>query len=156
MTLTRTLLIKIYCLFTLFLMSGCASLNLEYTKPSVELTSFKVLPANGLEQKFEIGLKVMNPNSFALPFNGMSYQLNVLGETLAHGVTAKIPTAEAYGESSFVVPVATSLLGGIKVISALIKRQSTDIKYQFIAKLDIDIPFVPKLEVTEAGVIPLQ
>ncbi|MDX2367193.1 MAG: LEA type 2 family protein [Colwellia sp.] len=87
-------------------------MNLDYEEPSVELVSFKALPANGFEQNFEIGLKLTNPNNFDLPFNGISYQLSIAGETLARGVAANIPTAEAYGESRFVVSVSTSLMGG--------------------------------------------
>lgn len=145
---------NIFTISVLFFMSGCATLSLNYEEPSVELISFKALPVNGFEQKFEIGLKLTNPNNFALPFNGMSYQLNVAGETLAHGVAADIPTLLAYGEARFVVPVSTSLLRGIKVISALIDNQGENISYQLKAKLDIDIPLVPRLNVTQEGVIP--
>jgi len=130
-------------------------MNVDYEKPSVELISFKALPVNGFEQRFEIGLKLTNPNNFELPFNGISYQLSVAGETLAHGVASDIPTAGAYGESRFVVPVSTSLMGGLKVIKALMANQGQDISYQLKAKLDIAIPFVPKLTVIQDGIIPL-
>jgi len=139
----------------LFFLSGCATMNLNYEEPSVELISFKVLPANGFEQNFEVGLKLTNPNNFELPFNGISYQLSVAGETLAHGVAANIPTAEAYGESRFMVPVSASLMGGLKVIRALMYNQGQDISYQLKAKLDINIPFVPRLTVIQEGIIPL-
>lgn len=59
-------------------------MNLNYEEPCVELVSLKVLPANGFEQNFEIGLKLTNPNNFDIPLNGISYQLSVAGETLAH------------------------------------------------------------------------
>ena len=155
MTIVRALPVSVYFVITLFFLSGCATMNLDYEEPSVELISFKALPTNGFEQNFEIGLKLTNPNNFDLPFNGISYQLNVAGETLAHGVAANIPTAEAYGESRFVVPISTSLLGGIKVIRALMDSKGQDISYQLKAKLDIAIPFVPKLTVFQNGIIPL-
>ncbi len=67
---------------------------------------------------------------------------------------ADIATVAAYGESSFTVPVSTSLMGGIKVIRALmVSRQN--ISYQLQAKLDIAIRFVPKLTVIHDGMIPL-
>lgn len=155
MTIARALPIRFFLVATLFFLSGCATMNLDYEEPRVELVSFKALPANGFEQNFEIGLKLTNPNNFELPFNGISYQLSVAGETLAHGVAANIPTAGAYGESRFVVPVSTNLMGGIKVIRALMYSQGQDISYQLKAKLDIDIPFVPKLTVIQDGIIPL-
>jgi LEA14-like dessication related protein len=155
--MTKVCVLSIRCFFVvaLFFLSGCATMNLDYAKPSVELVSFKVLPANGFEQNFEIGLKLTNPNNFDLPFNGISYQLSVAGETLASGVAADIPTAVAYGESRFVVAVSTSLIRGLKVIRALMNKQGQDISYQLKAKLDIDIAFVPKLTVIQEGIIPL-
>lgn len=155
MTIARSLPIRLFFAAALFFLSGCATMNLNYEEPSVELISFKVLPANGFEQNFEVGLKLTNPNNFELPFNGISYQLSVAGETLAHGVAANIPTAEAYGESRFVAPVSASLMGGLKVIRALMYNQGQDISYQLKAKLDINIPFVPKLTVIQDGIIPL-
>ena len=119
------------------------------------MVSFKALPADGFEQNFEVGLKLTNPNNFELPLNGISYQLNILGETLAHGVATDIPTVGAYGETRFVVPVSTSLIRGFKVIRALLDNKGQDISYQLKAKLDIDIPFMPKLTVVQDGKVPL-
>lgn len=155
MTIVRTFPVQLLLMISLFCLSSCATLNTVYEKPSVELVSFKALPADGFEQNFEVGLKLTNPNNFDLPFNGISYQLSVAGETLAHGVAANIPTAAAYGESRFVVPVSASLIEGFKVIRALLNSQGKDISYQLKAKLDIDIPLVPKLTVIQDGIIPL-
>ncbi|TMM45057.1 LEA type 2 family protein [Colwellia ponticola] len=138
----------------LFLLSGCATMQLNYQDPSVELISFKMLPAKGFEQNFEIGLKLTNPNNFELPLNGISYQLSVAGSTLAHGVANNIPTASAYGESRFIVPLSTSLLTGIKVIKALMDSQGQEVSYQLKADLDIDIPLIPTITIIEKGLIP--
>jgi len=155
MTKANLLSRPLFFMAVLLFLSGCATLNPAYEKPSVELVSFKALPANGFEQNFEIGLKLTNPNNFDLPFNGISYQFSVAGATLAHGVASNIPTAKAYGESRFVVPISTSLISGIKVVSALMNSKGKDISYQLEALLDIDIAFVPRLTVVEEGIIPM-
>jgi LEA14-like dessication related protein len=155
MTIARVPFIRFCLAVILLFLSGCASLSPDFDEPTVEVISIKALPANGFEQNFEIGLKLTNPNSFELPFNGISCELSVAGETLARGVTANIPTAGAYGESRFVVPVATSLIGGFKVIKALMDSEGQGISYQLKAKLDIDIPFMPKLIVIHDGMVPL-
>jgi LEA14-like dessication related protein len=154
MTIARALITHFITMATLLFLSGCATMSLDYTEPNVELVSFKALPVKGFEQNFEIGLKLTNPNNFELPINGISYQLSVAGETLAHGVASDIPTAKAYGESRFVVPVSTSLIGGFKVIKVLLDSQKQKISYQLKSKIDIGIPFVPKLVVIQDGIIP--
>ena len=64
MTKVCALFIRYFFVASLFFLSGCATINPHYEQPSVELVSFKVLPANGFEQNFEIGLKLTNPNNF--------------------------------------------------------------------------------------------
>lgn len=155
MTIPKAIANRFFLAVLLLVLSGCATLNPDFEQPTVELVSFKALPASGFEQNFEIGLKLTNPNNFELPFNGISCELSVAGETLARGVTADIPTAVAYGESRFVVPVSTSLIGGFKVIKALMDNKGQGISYQLKAKLDIDIPFTPKLTIVQDGLIPL-
>lgn len=154
MALSKIIILKTLIIILVCFMSSCSSLHLKYQEPSVELVSFKVLGIDGFEQKFEIGLKLTNPNNYALPLSGISYELNIAGETLAHGVAADIPTISAFGESRFVVPISTSLLRGVKVIKALLANQGQDINYQLNAQLAIDIPFVPSLNVIEEGKIP--
>ena len=155
MTIARVLPIRFFFAAALLFLSGCATMNPGYEEPTVELVSFKALPPNGFEQNFEIGLKLTNPNNFELPFNGISCQLSLAGEALARGVTSDIPTAAAYGESRFVVPVSTSLMGGINVIRALMASRGQDVSYQMQAKIDIAIPFVPKFTVIQDGIVPL-
>jgi LEA14-like dessication related protein len=155
MTITRALPIRCFSAAIVLFLSGCASLSPDFDEPTVEVISIKALPAKGFEQNFEIGLKLTNPNNFELPFNGISCELSVAGATLARGVTADIPTAGAYAESRFVVPVSTSLIGGFKVIKALMDNQGQGISYQLKAKLDIDIAFVPKLTIIQDGMVPM-
>tara|TARA_B110000977_G_scaffold188488_1_gene256775 strand:- start:186 stop:668 length:483 start_codon:yes stop_codon:yes gene_type:complete len=155
MTITRALPIRCFSAAIVLFLSGCASLSPDFDEPTVEVISIKALPAKGFEQNFEIGLKLTNPNNFELPFNGISCELSVAGATLARGVTADIPTAGAYGEARFVVPVSTSVVGGFKVIKALMDNQGQGISYQLKAKLDIDIAFVPKLTIIQDGMVPM-
>lgn len=141
-------------LWGLVTLTGCAYVSPNYEHPNVELTSVNMLPPTGFEQNFEVGLKLINPNNFELPLNGISYRINLLGETLAQGVTSDIPTVPAYGESRFTVSVSTSLIGGLQVIKALMNTQGQDVTYQLEAKLDVAIPLVPNMTVTHEGVIP--
>lgn len=154
MTMNKKLHTQFIFAVILFFLSGCATMSLDYEEPSIELVSFNALPVNGFEQGFEVGLKLINPNNFELPLNGMNYQLSIAGETLATGVVADIPNISAYGESRFTVPVSTNLIRGIRVIKALMDNKGQDINYQLKTQLDIDIPLVPKLTITQDGVVP--
>ena len=87
------------CIALLFFLTACASLQSGFATPSVKLVSLTALPANGLEQRFAIGLRVANPNGTALNLVGMTYSIELEGFKLISGVSNNIPTIAAYDET---------------------------------------------------------
>jgi LEA14-like dessication related protein len=135
------------------LLAGCETLSPNYETPTLTVTGIKALPAQGFEQPFEIGLKLLNPNPVALSLNGMSYQLIIEGHKLAQGVSNNIPSAPAYGSTDFTVEVSTNLFKGLKLVHELMQNPRETVSYELVAKLDIGWVFLPKLSVTEKGEI---
>lgn len=137
------------------LLTGCQQYMPSFETPGVEVTSIQMLPSNGLEQNFEVGLKVSNPNARALKLKGMSYSVTVEGFKLATGVTSNIPAIAAYESTTLKVPVSTSLMNGLRLVQSLLKSNRGDIAYLLEAKLDTGIAFMPKMTVVERGKIEL-
>ncbi|MDP5052233.1 MAG: hypothetical protein NWP69_00470, partial [Congregibacter sp.] len=51
----------------LTLLGGCASMNaLDFDKPEVELLALQPMPSQGMEARFLVKLRVVNPNSLPL------------------------------------------------------------------------------------------
>lgn len=136
-------------------LSGCASLSPQFEQPTVEVVSLKMLPAQGVEQRFDVGLKVINPNNRALNIQGMSYSLIIEGYTVATGVTAEVPTVGPYAEARFSLPVSTSLLSSVRLLKHLLELNTTSLTYRLEAKLDLGIPLAPKMRVVEEGTVEL-
>lgn len=137
------------------LLPACSTLQPNFEKPTVTLTSIRLGQAQGLEQRFIVGLRVVNPNRVALPVEGMSYTLNLEGYDLANGVANNIAPIPAYGESTIDVDVAVNLFNSMRFMQNVLTKPVTDLHYQFNAKLDIGNVLLPNLRVSEAGVIPL-
>ena len=142
-------------LLALVLTGGCASLTPRFESPTVELVSLKMLPGDGLSQQFEAGLRVTNPNSRGLRLKGMSYSLSINDYKLASGVTSDIPNIDAYGSGTLVVPISTSLLGGLRLVQSLMQTRQQEIRYRLEASLDTGQLWMPRLNVVEEGVVPL-
>ena len=83
------------------LASGCATLT-DFDPPRVTMESLRALPTEGAVPRFEIKLRVTNPNTDALDIAGVSYSLELLGRELLHGVTRDVPR-----DAVFLGPAAT-------------------------------------------------
>ena len=70
-------------LCALVLVAGCGVYdNLkrrygEFLTPEISLVSIHPLPAEGLEQRFELGLRIRNPNSLRIGVDGLSLRVEL-------------------------------------------------------------------------------
>lgn len=138
-----------------FILQGCASLSPQFEQPAVEVLSLKMLPSEGLEQRFDVGLKVINPNNRTLNIRGMSYSLIIEGYTVASGVTAEVPKVGPYAEERFTLPASTSLVSSVRLLKHLMALNKNSLDYRLEAKLDLGIPLAPKMRVVEEGKVEL-
>ena len=134
--------------------SGCALWRGNFQNPEVYLTRIAPLPGEGLEQRFAIGLRIVNPNRTPLAIRGMSYGLTLMGEKIVSGVTADIADIPAYGVAEVELQAAANLLGAVRLVSTLISRPAQAIDYALEARLDLRGFLIP-LRIAETGSIQL-
>ncbi len=145
----------LWILLSFLLLNGCATLTPSFETPSVSVTSLRLLPSTGLEQSFEVGLQVTNPNSRALKLKGMSYSLTIDDYKLASGVTADIPEIAGYGSARVTVPVTASLMNSLRLVQSLVSTKREQLSYRLEASLDTGIRLMPRIKVVEEGALPL-
>ncbi|MBC8318983.1 MAG: LEA type 2 family protein [Desulfobulbaceae bacterium] len=133
-----------------FLISGCAGLQLNYEEPSVSVTSFKVLPSDSIAPRFEIGLRVINPNRTGLSLRGLSYSVAIEGHKIVSGVSNELPDIAGYGEGEVTLVATANLLSGIRLITDLLQERRDTFTYGFDAKLDTG-SWRPAIHVQEYG-----
>lgn len=89
--------------------AGCTGLrNLE--PPEVVVTSIRALDATMLEQRFEVGLRIYNPNNRDLKIDGVDFELDVNGSRLAKGAGATDLVLPRLGDAETTVRASTSVL----------------------------------------------
>ncbi len=150
-----TFLLRCCAVLCVAILSGCATLSPSFENPQVQVLSIKQQSSKGMDQTLVVLLNVQNPNGIELPLEGMSYSLSIEGNKVASGVTSDVPTIPAYGEANVALPVTTNLMAMVRLVSGLMMKGQQDLDYELQAKLDVGIPLVPKLSVSEAGTIPL-
>lgn len=138
-----------WLLFLLFWLTGCATLTEPVESPRVTLANLQIIDAQLFEQRYALTLRIQNPNNFDLEVNGISFEVEINGREFAHGVSNKIGTIPAFGESTMDVDVTSSLFNLVDQINALEQRQGSDLEYRIFGKIStagrlISIPFERK------------
>ena len=137
------------------LLCACAGLPSRLDPPRVTLENFRSLPANGGGPRFEIVLRVQNPNRQTLDIAGISYTVDLLGREVISGVTNEVPAIEGYSEEVVTLEAGLQLLQLVRLLTALGRTPADAIGYRFAAKIDFN-GFVPTQRVEESGEITLQ
>lgn len=129
---------------------GCSTLDPDYEEPTVTLSSFRALPSQGMVPAFEIGLRIINPNSRPLYLQGVVYSVSLEGHELVKGVGKDFPVIEGYSEGEIKLTASANLLAGIRFIGDMMDREDQDIDYEFKAKLDLG-GLYPSIRISETG-----
>ena len=147
--------IKISMMCMLFVvLSACAQFSPVLEKPGVSVENISLANNNFLSPRFNIALRVTNPNSIALPVVGMTYAINIEGVELFNGVKNDIPVISAYSDTVINVELGTNLLKAASLLSTLKDRQDTTVNYGLDAKIDLS-GILPSFNVSEVGVLEL-
>ncbi|MEE4284311.1 MAG: LEA type 2 family protein [Pseudomonadales bacterium] len=139
----------------LLVFSGCASLQPEMDPPRVSLESFKALPADGGAPRFEIKLRIANPNKQSFDIAGISYSVEIQGQELISGVTNDVPVLEAYSEEVVTMEAGLQLFQLLRLLAGLGMEPTDALEYRFKGKIDFK-GFVPTQRVEETGTINLK
>lgn len=135
-------------------LGGCGVFSPARQAPEIQLTSIKPLPRQGLEQRFLVGLKIVNPNRSDLNISGMSYGLSLNGQKVASGVSGQLVAIPGYSESRLVLEASTNLISGLRLVAGILQRPEPVVDYEFTTRLRVAWWPVP-LTIVETGTIGL-
>jgi LEA14-like dessication related protein len=100
------------------LASGCALM--PGSEPlKVNLVGLDKLAGEGFELRFGVKLRVQNPNSSPVDFDGIWLDLDVNGRALASGVSDQKGSVPRYGETIVTVPVSVSAVAAVRQMLGL-------------------------------------
>ncbi len=145
---------RLYLALLVLLLGSCASLAPELDPPRVSLVSFKSLPGDAGTPRFEIRLRVINPNKQTLDIAGISYSVELLGQELIAGVANDVAPIAGYGEGVVTLEAGLQLLELLRLMASLGSAGSEPLAYRLSAKIDFN-GFVPTQRIVESGEISL-
>ena len=133
------------------LLGGC-SLVPKFEKPTLELVSLKLADGNLLSQRFNVRLKVLNPNDRALPVNGLRYTVEIDGKAFGKGESTRAFTVPARGEAEFDMTLDANLAGAVAaVLSRRERAKGRELEYRLKGTVSIDLPLMRSLDFDQVG-----
>jgi Late embryogenesis abundant protein len=101
----------------------------------VTLAGVEPLPGEGLEARFAVRLRVVNPNDSAVDFNGLAVELFVRGMSLGAGVSDAQGSVPRFGETVLTVPVTVSALAMLRQAMSFAAGERGKVTYSVNGKL---------------------
>lgn len=128
--------------------AGCTGLrNLE--SPEVVLVALRPLDSTILEQRFEVDLRIYNPNNRDLDVDGIDFELEVNGQRLARAAGANAFLLPRLGEAETTLIVSTSLISVARQLMALEQARALD--YRLAGRVHLGSAFGISLPFEKRG-----
>ena len=93
---------------TVLTLSGCALLPWSAVAPTVHVVGIERVAGEALERRFQLKLRVQNPNPRPIDFKGLALTLDLNNRSVGQGVTAEQGNLPAHGELLMSLPVTVS------------------------------------------------
>ena len=85
----------------------------------VSVVGVEPMPGQGLEMRFKVKLRVLNPNDTPVDYDGVFIDLDVQGRNFASGVSDLKGTVPRFSEQVLEVPLTVSALGALRQMLGL-------------------------------------
>jgi LEA14-like dessication related protein len=124
------------CYLLLLALTSCASLP-GIEPPRVNVAGIEPLDGQGMEMRFNVMLRIQNPNNTPIKYQGLLVDLFIDGRRVASGVSNEPGLVPAYGELVYTLPVTVSTLTVIRQLIDMAQQpQKTAIRYEIKGKLE--------------------
>ncbi|HEX7912859.1 MAG TPA: LEA type 2 family protein [Paraburkholderia sp.] len=115
-------------------LNGCALFGGDPLR--VNVAGIEPIDSQGLEMRFNVKLRVQNPNDSAVSFNGVSLDLELNGKPFASGVSDQSGNVPRFGETVVNVPLTVPAFAAVRQAFAFAgAAQSGQIPYILRGKL---------------------
>lgn len=135
-------------------LAACASLS-PIDKPDVAITSLALGPNSGMQQRLNIGLRLDNPNNFALNLGALRYNVSLAGNDVATGRFAEGVSLPANDWVDIVVPVDINLFSGLGLLRTIMSSSTAELDYVLSLTADVKNFALGSITVDKRGKVGL-
>lgn len=123
----------------LTLLTGCAMSPANFDAPEIDLAGLRPLTSRGMEARFALQLRVLNPNTLPLNIDGWHYQVYLRDERVLSGVSAEPVRIPGYGEDLVDLEASAGVLGSLALLRDLMSSPpESGLPYRLEVKMSVD------------------
>lgn len=140
----RWLLLTVTCA-----LAACSTLTApDFDEPEIRLVSVRPLSIENMEARFEIRLRVLNPNANDITITGLYTELFLQERRVLTGTSADRSRIPAYGEGEITLNAGIGMLDSMALVRELAEqRPATGLPYTLKTKLSVGgLPLALRLE----------
>jgi LEA14-like dessication related protein len=150
--LLRKLVLRLTLLFALAAAAGCSTLGKNLQAPELSLVGIQMMSTDMFAQKFKVRVLVKNPNDLELPVTGIDYQIFLMGDSFADGVSNDQFLLPAKGEAEFDMVVTTNFVSSFgRLLSRVGGSKLNDLNYEITGKVMVDKGMIRKIPFSHSG-----
>jgi LEA14-like dessication related protein len=155
--LLRNLVFRLTLLFVLAACAtGCSTLGKNLQAPELSLVGIQMLSTDMFAQKFKVRVLVKNPNDLELPVTGIDYQIFLMGDSFAEGVSNDQFLLPAKGEAEFDMVITTNFVSSFgRLLSRVGGSKLDDLNYEITGKVLVDKGMIRKIPFSHAGTVDI-
>ena len=117
-------------------LASCASLGPKLVAPELSLLGIQIMSADMFSQQFMVRVKVENPNDLEVTVSGLEYEIFLMGDSFAEGVSESSFVLPAKGEAEFDMIVKTNFVSSLgRLVSRTGGGKLENVPYQVTGKL---------------------
>jgi LEA14-like dessication related protein len=134
------------------LLGGCSLARLE--PPRLQVVEVGLLSGDLLKQQLRVKLRVHNPNSVELPVRGITYEVQLSGETFANGESSRDFLVPALGSTEFDLDVTANAAAA--VLRMIGDRNRGDPTYRVLGKVRLAKGVIKTIPFDHTGTLKLR
>jgi LEA14-like dessication related protein len=137
----------------LAVLASCAT-GPKLETPRLKVIGIEMMSTDMFAQRFKVRMLVQNPNDMELQVRGLDYQIILMGDSFADGVSNDQFLLPALGEAEFDMMITTNFVSSFgRLISRMGGGKLEDIEYEIVGKIFVDKGMLRKIPFSHRGTV---
>ena len=133
------------------LMAACSSMPKDFEAPRVHITDMTAKDVAIFEQRFDMKIRIQNPNNTDLSINGLKFDIDLNEREFANGMSGENVTIPRFSSQVLNVEVITGISSFLRQFQEFNKTGSSKLRYRIKGTAFVEAPRTFKLPFDEKG-----
>jgi LEA14-like dessication related protein len=135
--------------------AACSTMPKDFEPPRVHITDMTAKDVAIFEQRFDVKLRIQNPNNTDLSINGLKFDIDLNEREFATGMSGQRLIVPRFGSEVVDVDIFTTLGSFLRQVQNLSSGSAQKVRYRLKGTAYVDSPGTFKAPFDESGEIDL-